>query len=177
MRSAWIWTCLLVIGIPGAATAHDDTAGHQQHGAHVHGAAELMLATEGTLLEIMLQSPVVNLLGFEHKPGTDAEQQAWQQQQNLLQRGQWLTLPSSAQCQLQQAQLNEPWAGATTHADINLSLSYRCDAPEHLHTVQLSLFTQAAELEQVAVQWVSGSQQGAGTLSAKQPVLTLPGSK
>jgi hypothetical protein len=152
------------------------TAG-EQHAAHVHGQAQLMLATDGDLLEVMLESPAANLLGFEQAPATDAQQNAWQQQQALLKSGRWLQLPVAAQCVLQQQQLNNPWAGAGQHADISISLSYKCTAPEVLAEVKLTLFTEAADLQRIAVQWVSGGQQGAATLSAKQPVLQLPGTE
>lgn len=165
----------LALSLPPVAAK--DASGHSAHGAHVHGEAHLTLATDGDLLEIMLESPAANLLGFEHKPGTATEQQAWQQQQSLLKSSEWLQLPAAAQCVLQQQQLNEPWAKAGQHADISLSLSYQCKAAELLTEVKFMLFTQAADLQQITVQWVSGGQQGAATLSAKQPVLQLPGTE
>lgn len=39
----------------------------EQHKAHVHGLSELMIAIEGSHLEIRLESPAMDLLGFEHK--------------------------------------------------------------------------------------------------------------
>ncbi len=168
---------LLCIATGPVFTAASGEPGHEAHGAHVHGEAQLMLATDGGLLEIMLESPVANLLGFEHNPGTATEQQAWQQQQALLKSGHWLQLPSTAQCVLQQQQLNDPWAKAAQHADISISLSYQCSAAELLNEVKVTLFTTAADLQQIDVQWVSGGQQGAATLSAKQPVLQLPGTE
>jgi hypothetical protein len=44
-------------------------AGH----AHVHGVAKLDIAVETTKLTLQLDSPLDNLLGFEHAPRTDAE--------------------------------------------------------------------------------------------------------
>ncbi len=168
---------LLCLAAGPVLAVASDAPGHEAHGAHVHGEAQLTLATDGGLLEIMLESPAANLLGFEHKPGTAAEQQAWQQQQTLLKTGQWLQLPATAQCVLQQQQLNNPWANTGQHADISISLSYQCKAAELLNEVKFTLFTQAADLQQITVQWVSGGQQGAATLSAKQPVLQLPGTE
>lgn len=177
MRKAWTWYLLLFAATPIMAAEHSDAAGHEEHGAHVHGEAQLTLATDGGLLEIMLESPAANLLGFEQKPATAARQSVWQQQQTLLKSGQWLQLPAIAQCVLQQQQLNDPWANAGQHADISISLSYQCKAAELLNEVKVTLFTTAADLQQIDVQWVSGGQQGAATLSAKQPVLQLPGTE
>ena len=49
--------------------------GHK-HGAHQHGVAKLAVAVDGKLLEIALESPLDNLLGFERAPRTDAEREA-----------------------------------------------------------------------------------------------------
>lgn len=177
MRNLWVGYLLLFAATPVLAADQSDAPGHEAHGSHVHGEAQLTLATDGDLLEIMLESPAANLLGFEHIPATAAEQQVWQQQQSMLKSGQWLQLPAAAQCVLRQQQLNDPWAKAGHHADISLSLSYQCKAAELLNEVRFTLFPQAADLQQITVQWVSGGQQGAATLSAKQPVLQLPGTE
>jgi len=65
------------------ATAHDghdhdhDDHGHaHEHGslgAHVHGIASLNLALEGSKFEIELDSPAINLVGFEHQASSDAD--------------------------------------------------------------------------------------------------------
>jgi hypothetical protein len=168
------WLCVAAAPVLAGVSA---ASGHEEHSAHVHGQAQLTVATDGDLLEIMLESPAANLLGFEQKPVTEAQQSAWQQQQSLLKSGQWLQLPAIAQCVLQQQQLADPWGKAGQHADIGISLSYQCKAAELLNEVKVTLFTTAADLQQIDVQWVSGGQQGAATLSAKQPVLQLPGTE
>ncbi len=163
------WLTTLIIGIPCAGVSADPIQ-TESHGAHEHGVAEMTLATEANQLELMLVSPVANLLGFEHAPANAAEHEAWQKSRQMLQSGVWLQLPAAAKCQLQQQQLNDPWpAGSTTHqhADLTLSLTYHCDAPQALTGVQLDLFSLAADLHEVNVQWVSSTAQGAATLSAK----------
>lgn len=51
------------------------TANAQEHGAHTHGEADVLIILEGTSLFITLESPAVNLLGFEHAPHTDKQKQ------------------------------------------------------------------------------------------------------
>src|SRR3954469_21515167 len=46
-------------------------AGH----AHEHGVARLDVAVEGTKIMVMLDTPLDNLVGFEHEPRNDAEHQ------------------------------------------------------------------------------------------------------
>lgn len=170
MRCHTVIPLLAVFSIPvTVAAAESDQSG--SHGAHVHGEAQLSFATEAQQVELLLESPVDNLVGFEHAPGSAAEKAAWQQSQTLLKSGQWLQLPAAANCQLQQQQLNEPWPQSPDphhHADVELSLTYQCSAPAALTEVRLDLFRHAADLQQIDVQWVSGQQQGAATLTPKQ---------
>jgi hypothetical protein len=58
---------LVISGILAAAAASS--------GAHVHGLARLTVTIDRTTLTITLESPLDNLLGFEHEPRT-AEQHA-----------------------------------------------------------------------------------------------------
>ncbi len=48
----------------------------EEHGAHVHGAAKLQLAIDGSAVSLMLESPMESLVGFEHAPGSEAEKTA-----------------------------------------------------------------------------------------------------
>ena len=43
-----------------------------QHSSHEHGAANLNIVQENKLLTIQLESPAMNLVGFEHLPSTQA---------------------------------------------------------------------------------------------------------
>jgi len=160
-----------VASVAPQAQADTDTA--QSHGAHVHGIASLTFALEQQQAELMLESPLVNLTGFEHAPHTAAELAQWDKTRSLLQSGQWLQLPAAAQCRLVSHQLEQPWDTAghshagdsdAGHADVQLSLSYRCAVPQALTQVAIDLFRHAADLQQIDVQWV-GVQQGAATLT------------
>lgn len=44
--------------------------------AHVHGEGQIMMAYEAGYLDIVIQSPAANFLGFEHSPHNDNERQA-----------------------------------------------------------------------------------------------------
>lgn len=65
------FSLLIPLGLSGAYA--NDHQSHEEHAAHEHGAASLTLAigTEG--LEIMLESPAANLVGFEHAANTDED--------------------------------------------------------------------------------------------------------
>lgn len=44
--------------------------------AHIHGEGHMMVAYEAGYLEIVIQSPAANFLGFEHSPHNEDERQA-----------------------------------------------------------------------------------------------------
>ena len=64
--------------VAGAAFAASED-GHREHGAHEHGRGTLDVALEGEELVVELRMPAVNVVGFEHAPGTDAEREAVRQ--------------------------------------------------------------------------------------------------
>ena len=68
--------CLLALHVSAGEDHHHDQGHeheHRQHGAHVHGAAQLTVAQEGTQVLLELESPAANIFGFEHPP-SDAQQ-------------------------------------------------------------------------------------------------------
>jgi Protein of unknown function (DUF2796) len=58
--------CILALFPAGIALA--DEAEHREHGPHVHGVAQLNVALDGNVLWIELNSPAMNIVGFEHAP-------------------------------------------------------------------------------------------------------------
>jgi hypothetical protein len=65
-RSAICVAMALVLTSPAAVLA-------QEH-AHVHGLVSLNVAVDGRILTVQLEAPLDSLLGFEHRPRTDAAQ-------------------------------------------------------------------------------------------------------
>lgn len=59
--------CLCLIGMTNLATAA------KVHDVHTHGEANLTLAYEGRALEVQLEAPAMNMLGFEHQPKTEEQ--------------------------------------------------------------------------------------------------------
>lgn len=69
MRTALLCTCLLA----GVANASSEHKAFTEHHAHEHGVASLEIGVEGKQLLIHLDSPAINVLGFEYAPRTAAE--------------------------------------------------------------------------------------------------------
>lgn len=99
------------------------------HNAHQHGVATLTLAQEGQMLDVMLDSPMVNLLGFEHVPANASEQQQLKNMQQWLAAGDWLLLPEAAGCRLRDSSL----IGLPDASAVDSALAQQTANAEHQH--------------------------------------------
>ncbi|MDZ7752798.1 MAG: DUF2796 domain-containing protein [Gammaproteobacteria bacterium] len=86
------------------------------HGAHVHGLATLNVAREGHEVHIGLDSPAVNIFGFEHAPTSPAERDAVTQALGRLEAGTALFgFPARAACTLKSHTVDSPLLMAAGH--------------------------------------------------------------
>lgn len=86
-------------------------------GVHEHGAARLQVAIDGTQLVIELQSPLDNLVGFEHRPVSDAQRRALAEAQATLRDFDALfVLPAVAGCAVAGIELVLPANAGKDHA-------------------------------------------------------------
>ncbi|PID64357.1 MAG: hypothetical protein CR977_03960 [Gammaproteobacteria bacterium] len=110
--------CLLAAMVALQAQAHDDSqpqqTDHANHiGAHVHGEANLNIALENNELVLMLKSPAVNIIGFEHEPGTE-EQKAQSEKALAMLKAtdKWLSI-KGGNCHLHAADID--WGKNSHH--------------------------------------------------------------
>lgn len=155
--------------------------------AHVHGIAELRLASDASKLQVEFQSPGDSLVGFERAPKTDQERALLTQVEGALKAATWLKLPEQAGCRLLASELDTKGFAASAdghghghghgheheHAEFLLTLSFDCSAIAALSQVSSGLFASYPRLEKVNVTALLGSGQFAGTLSADAPTLAF----
>ena len=97
--------------VAGAAFAASED-GHREHGAHEHGRGTLEVAFEGEDLVVELRMPAVNVVGFEHAPGTDAEREAVQQALARFRDPAAVLVPSpDAECAPERVEVGFPGMG------------------------------------------------------------------
>ena len=177
--------------LPALAHAHDEAHhGHEhsdEHGSlasHEHGVAQLDAALDGTTLEIELRSPAINLLGFEHRPGSAAERSRLAQTRATLERPEaLLSLPAEARCTLTEARLESPLFaehdhdhdhdhhehGSAAHNDIQAHYRYDCTDPDALRALDLrQLFEAFPGTERVEAQIIGPNGQQGAQLRAQQ---------
>lgn len=158
--------------------------------AHEHGVARLDVSLEGGSLLIALDSPLANLLGFEHAPTTEAQRAAVVAMARRLREGAGVLLPNGqARCVLAEvhmasavlppAMLGEdsqmPGMSAghepAGHADLDASWRFECARPEALRELRVGLFEAFAGFRLIRVQAAGPRGQAYAELSADAPVL------
>ncbi|MEM7250202.1 MAG: DUF2796 domain-containing protein [Pseudomonadota bacterium] len=70
--------------------------------AHEHGKGVLEVVLEGEELSVLLRMPGVNVVGFEHEPGNDAERTAIRDAVHRFEKGvSYFEMPSAAECKVE----------------------------------------------------------------------------
>ncbi|MEW8508139.1 MAG: DUF2796 domain-containing protein [Candidatus Thiodiazotropha sp.] len=163
----------------GSFHLHAHGPEHEQHEAHVHGEAQLLLAIEGDDLEIELHSPAMNIVGFEHRPANAAQKQAVESAiDTLKQPGLVFNIPTVAKCETVSVEVETPLAEDDGHDDedhTNFTGHYRfrCAAISRLQGIEVKLLKHFPGIEVIDVQSISKRGQQQIDLTPEQNMLAL----
>jgi hypothetical protein len=170
---------LLPLAVAHAAQEHDHDHEHGSLGAHEHGVGRLDVVLEGRTLEFELDSPAMNIVGFEH-PATSAEDKAkvLAAREVLLKPNALFKIPEAAQCSVTAQKLESPLFGDTPevahdeHSEIHGSYKFTCDAPAVLRTLDLSqIFKSFPATQKLQVQLISPKGQSGAEVRPSNPSL------
>lgn len=161
----------------------------QHHGTHEHGVAELRVAVDGPALLVELESPLDNLVGFEHAPRDQEQRDALASaEQTLAQFHRLFDLPAAAACTLKEVHLQSPWPQSEdhhrhehehdhqdgeTHADMRIHYELACAQPQALSSVAVKLFDAFPRIHHIRAETATPRGQGSATLSPASRRLDL----
>lgn len=173
---------MLSLGIMPLARAH-------QPGAHVHGLANLEVVVDGAAVQINLDSPLDNLLGFERAPRNEKEHQSVRAMAAKLHQADTLfVFTPAAQCRLESAQLEsavlapgllapaaDSGKGSDTaradasdaHTELAATWHFQCVMPQALQGIEVRLFQQFSGLKRIDAAVVGPKGQSSAKLSPK----------
>ena len=164
------------------------------HEAHVHGVGKLDVAIDGAQITLHLDTPLINLLGFEH-PAKNTKDRAAAQKMALQLRNAsklFVTTPA-AECRpisvklasnaIDPILLGETPTPATKinanaktkaaeHADLEADIVLQCENPNLLKTIDVNLFTKFKGFQKIDVQMVTPKNQLAATLRPSATLLS-----
>jgi hypothetical protein len=161
---------------------------HEQHQAHVHGEAEMLIALDGSTLEIEFHSPAMNIVGFEHQPKTEQQSEAVDKAiDTLKQPAKLFTLAAAAQCNPVTIEVETALAKheggekahnkhehdhehdhepehdheheAETHSDFAVHYQFQCADLNKLDKIEFVLFKHFPGTERLEVQSISNKGQ------------------
>lgn len=180
---------LLPLAMAHAAAEHDHDHEHGSLGAHEHGVGRLDVALVGGTLEFELDSPAMNLVGFEHE-ATSAEDKAKvaQAKDILLKPNALFSIPEAAYCSVKSQKLESPLfgdkpdadhahdaakAGAhEEHSEIHGHYTFTCKVPAVLTTLDLTqIFKNFPATQKLQVQLISPKGQSGAEVRPSNPKL------
>lgn len=175
---------LLPLAIAHAADEHDHDHEHGSLGAHEHGVARLDVAQEGTTLELDLNTPAMNIVGFEHAATTEADKAKLAAAREALLKPHGLfNVPEAAQCSVISQKLTSPLFGDKDedddgdadeheHSEIHAHYQFTCNVPAVLTKLDLSqLFTTFPATQKIQVQLITSKRQLGAEVRPGNPVL------
>lgn len=162
----------------------------RQHNSHEHGVAAMQLVIEGDTLQLKIETPAMNILGFEHKPSTAEQKKTMAQAESLLKNpDNVVLLPKTARCQITEAKIisslsqNEheyehehehehvhdgesDYKGDhdedSGHADYDLNYQFECDDINALQQINMTIFSHFPLFEELEVQYIVPLETGFG---------------
>lgn len=184
---------LLPLAAAHAVDEHDHDYEHGSLGAHEHGVGRLNAALDGQTLELELESPAMNLVGFEHAATSDADKAKVAAARAQLEKPLALfSLPAAAGCKVVGQELESPLFGDKPdadnhdedeadkdghehhhdHSEIHAHYQFNCAAPGALNTLDLAnIFKTFPATQKIQVQLISASGQQGAEVTAKSAAL------
>lgn len=163
---------LLVVIVPSHAAS-----------PHEHGVARLDVAVEAGRVSFSLETPLDNLLGFEHAPRTDAERaKAAAAVARLRDAAALFRIDAAAACTRGKVELVSSAlglgpaaaaAGKEGHADLDAQFDFACTAGARAGFVEVGLFDAFPSLKRIDLQVVTPKGQMKATLRRPQTRVAL----
>lgn len=175
--------------------AHEHDHEHAEHGsldAHEHGIAQLNVVLDGQALELELESPAMNLVGFEHAAESAADKAKVAAARGQLQDPQALFGLGAGDCSLSDTELESPLFEDEEHEDeheheehhdhdkdsehseIHAHYQLDCKKPGELKQLNLAeLFKRFPATTKIQVQLIGPNGQQGVELTPAKPTLNF----
>jgi hypothetical protein len=143
-----LWISFSLFFLPLASIAET-----RSHKAHFHGEGRFTLAVEGNELEIEIEIPAHDIVGFEHKPKSDKQKKALKVAKKKLEKAsEIVAIAKKAKCKStainvksslkenDEEEHHEEEESEGAHSEFHITYKFRCDEPKYLNSVVLNLF-------------------------------------
>lgn len=190
---AWAIGALVAAWAP-AGPALAQKQAHREASTHIHGAAELSFVISGNDLLVELDSPLANIVGFEHAPKTSTERKTADAATRLLNDPARIAVPSpEAECVAATVSVALPFDPASTrggkravrkeehvsdahshdHIDVQVSYAFACARMEHLDHIEVTALKTFPGIKAAQVVFLGPKAQFSRKLNASSSKLQL----
>ena len=169
---------LFMVNLSAAAEQHD----HQplKQDAHLHGYVELTAVMEGGNLEINIESPAANIIGFEHRPTSSEQLQTIALAKQVLESPAELFTFSGSDCSPTLVRANfldlisddqndghhhEHQGNKQSHSEVIASYQFACVPQEKLKAIRVNLISLFPGIKKIKAMWLTDTKQGAVALT------------
>jgi hypothetical protein len=156
---------------------------HSAQDAHVHGLSHLTIALEKQTLLIEINSPLMDIVGFEGEPRTKVQKDSIERAKATLRKIDNVLIFKGGSCleknidvTLGHDHSNEHSHSEhdhDTHSEISAVYKFKCLEPEELQKITVLLPNQFSRMEKIKTQWVTSDAQGQITLDKNKNTINL----
>jgi hypothetical protein len=186
----------LLLGFAGLCQLSPALAQHRAAGAHEHGRGTLNIAIEGSRVNMELEAPGADIVGFEHAAKTSKQKAAVADARKKLSGPQALfALPAAAGCVLKQAKVEveglehahghshghakakeakKPEA-EDKHSEFHATYAFDCKTPASITTIDFGYFRVFAGAQKLEVNIVTPKGQTKLEATRAKPRIDLVG--
>lgn len=196
-----IYFASILIGLSNFSSFTYAEDEHHDHDAHVHGYANLYVVIDEKNIFVEFESPAMNLLGFEHEPHNKEEHEAVSKVNEQLMDYKNVLLFPDSQCEQVEVEMELPYESEeheehhghheeehhdhhahkkehdhdehkdSEHSDYFISYSFECK--QVISSIELAVFETYPAIEELEVNWVNESKQGAFFAKPDRTLLEL----
>jgi hypothetical protein len=145
------------------------------------------IVLDGNSLFIELDSPVMNLVGFEHAPNNEEQVSALLKAEQTLASADRLFHFATTKCSLENVEIEMPYSKNHAHknrlhspperhhehTDFHANYAFQCEQAKDLTAISVKLFSLFPDLQAIKAQWIFQGKQGSASLTASHPTLSV----
>ena len=147
---------------------------HREHKAHVHGHAALNVAIEGKRVEMELEAPGADIVGFEHRAESAGDKAAVQSAKaRLANASKLFRFTEAAGCALEMAKVELEVEKDDGHGEFHAYYVFACAAPERIEDLSFPFFDAFPRSEELEVQLITSRGSHAYEVERDTPRIEL----
>lgn len=157
-----------------------------EHESHVHGLVDMTVVIEQDKVNISLDSPAMNMVGFEHKAESEHDVNKVREVEATLKTVPQLFAFKGSRCEVDDMAVDVSGLIASDehehehehdhenhHADLEAQYQFSCDSTEKLSEIDVLLLQKFPAIERVNVEWISNNEAGVAKLTQENSSISL----